>query len=123
MKNVKVVNVGDYGITFDNGLQLHSYHDTDCCESHELYFKDLSLVDFEGLEFDLSDDKFFNRVDGYGIELLPVHGFPVRVAGHGYNNGYYSSQLDLILTDGKDFKKTFDITECQDIQGWFLIDF
>lgn len=115
LNNVKVVNVGDYGITFDNGLELSSYHASDCCESHELYFRDLNLGDFAGLEFDLSNDNFFKRVDGYGIELLPIAGWPVRVAGHGYNNGYYSSQLDLILTDGKDFRKVFDITECQDI--------
>ena len=113
----KVIQVKDYGIVFDNGLELYSNHESSCCESHELYFRDLSLKDFEGLEFDLSNDNFFKRVDGYGIELIPVHGWPVRVAGHGYNNGYYSCQLDLILTDGKGFSKTFDITECQDIEG------
>jgi len=120
----KVVVVNNYGIIFDNGLELLSYHSQDCCEFHELYFHDLrlyfhdlSLADFDGLEFDLSTDAFFKRVDGYGIELLPIHGHPVRVAGHGYNNGYYSSQLDLILTNGKDFTKTFDITECQNIEG------
>ena len=117
MNKLKVVKVGDYGITFENGFELSSYHSSDCCESHELYFKDLSLDDFNGLEFDLSNDKFFERVDGYGIALLPIHGHPVRVAGHGYNNGYYSSELELILTDGKDFTKKFDISECQDIQG------
>jgi hypothetical protein len=113
----KVTKVGYDGITFENGLKLYSNHDSECCESHELYFKDLTLEDFEGLKFDLSNDKFFNRVDGYGIELLPIHGFPVRVAGHGFNNGYYSSQLDLILTNGRDFTKTFDVSECQDIEG------
>jgi hypothetical protein len=117
MSKVKVIKVEDYGIVFDNGLQLHSHHSQDCCESHELYFRDLSLDDFAGLEFDLSNDKFFKRVAGYGIELIPIKGWPVRVAGHGYNNGYYSDQLDLILTDGKYFTKTFDITECQDISG------
>jgi len=117
MNKVKVVNVGDYGITFDNGLTLSSDHSQECCETHELYFKDLSLEDFVGLEFDLSNDNFFKRVDGYGIELLPITGWPVRVAGHGDNNGYYSSQLDLILTNGKDFTKIFDISKCQDIQG------
>lgn len=117
MNKLKVIKVGDYGITFENGLELSSYHESDCCESHELYFKDLSLNDFEGLEFDLSNDNFFKRVDGYGIELLPLVGWPVRVAGHGYNNGYYSDHLDLILTDGKDFTNKFNITECQEQHG------
>ena len=117
LNKLKVVKVGDYGITFENGLELSSYHASDCCETHELYFKDLSLADFDGLEFDLSNDNFFERIDGYGIALLPIQGHPVRVAGHGYNNGYYSSDLDLILTNGRDFEKKFDISECQDIQG------
>ena len=116
MNKVKVIKVGDYGIIFDNGLELSSNHQSDCCESHELYFRDLTLADFEGLEFDLSDENFFKRVDGYGIELIPLAGHSVRVAGHGYNNGYYSSNLDLVLS-GKDFNKVYDISECQDIQG------
>jgi hypothetical protein len=120
MNKLKVTAVGDYGVTFENGLHLSSNHDSDCCESHELYFKDLSLADFAGLEFDLSNDNFFKRVPDYGIELLPLVGWPVRVAGHGYNNGYYSDKLDLVLegkVDGKDFKKVYDITECQEQHG------
>ena len=117
MNKLKVTKVGYDSITFENGLELSSYHSSDCCESHELYFKDLTLAEFDGLEFDLTNDNFFKRVDGYGIELIPIHGHPVRVAGHGSNNGYYSSKLDLILTDGKAFTKTYDITECQDIVG------
>ena len=114
--NSKVIKVNDDGIKFDNGMTLFSYHSQDCCESHELYFRDLTLGEFDGLEFDLSNDKFFNRVDGYGIELLPVHGFPVRIAGHGSNNGYYSSNMNLVLSDGKT-EKTFDISDCQNITG------
>lgn len=75
------------------------------------------MGDFEGLEFNLSNDNFFNRVPGYGIELLPIHGHPVRIAGHGYNNGYYSDQLDLIVSNNKDYYKIYNITECQDVQG------
>ena len=71
------------------------------------------MADFEGLEFDLTNDNFFKRIDGYGIELIPINGFSVKIPGYGSNNGYYSANLDLILTDGKNFQKTYDITECQ----------
>lgn len=117
MNKLKVISVGDYGITFDNGLTLSSDHSQDCCESHELYFKDLSLDDFKGLEFDLSNDNFFKRVPDYGIELLPLVGWPVRVAGHGYNNGYYSDNLELVLSNGNDFRKVYDVSECQEQHG------
>lgn len=109
-------NQMDY-ILFENGIKLYSNHNQDCCEYHELYIRDLDIKDFEGLEFDLSNDDFFKRIPEYGIELIPISGHSIKIAGHGYNNGYYSSDLDLILElNGKVIKK-YDITECQDIDG------
>lgn len=36
------------------------------------------------------------------------------MAGYGYNNGYYSANLTLVLEkDGRSEK--FDVTECQEI--------
>jgi hypothetical protein len=115
MNKVKVVKVDSDGLEFDNGVMLDSNHDSDCCESHYLSFADLTITDFEGLEFDLTSDDFFERIDGYGIALKPLAGHPVRIPGYGSNNGYYSSQLDLVLSDGKGFSKVFGISECQDI--------
>lgn len=112
----KVIKLNSESIEFDNGSILSSNHDSDCCETHYLSFGDLTISDFDGLQFDLSSDSFFNRIDGYGIELIPILGHSVKVPGYGYNNGYYSSQLDLVLTSGKDVK-VFDITECQVIEG------
>lgn len=111
--NTKVIKVTDDEIIFDNGLKLSSNHDQDCCENHYLDLEHVKLDDFEDLEFDLSNDNFFERIKDYGIALLPIKGFPVRIPGYGSNNGYYSSNLDLILTNGKDITRTYDITECQ----------
>ena len=63
----------------------------------------------------MSTDDFFKKVDGYGIELIPVNGHSVKVPGYGSNNGYYSTNLSLVLTDKESVTKTFDITECQEI--------
>lgn len=113
MKNLKVVSIDDESIEFENGIELSSNHDTDCCESHYLSLEDLSMEDFEGLEFDLSNDNFFQRIEDYGIVLIPVNGHSICIPGYGYNNGYYSADLELILTDHKNFNKYYDITECQ----------
>jgi hypothetical protein len=110
--NVSMKN-GDALIEFENGVTLQSDHESSCCEHHWLCVKDLTLEDFEGLKFDLKGD-FFERIKGYGIALLPVHGHPVRIPGYGENNGYYSSELTLVLTKDNTVLKTFDITECQD---------
>lgn len=113
MKNVKVVKVEEEAIQFENGMQLYSEHQSDCCEHHYLSFRDLTISDFEGLEFDLTNDDFFKKIDGYGIELIPVNGHSVKVPGYGSNNGYYSTNLSLVLTDKESVTKEFDITECQ----------
>ena len=117
MNKVKVVKIWSDSLEFDNGVVLTSAHESDCCESHYLSLGDLTLDDFNGLEFDITSGNFFERIEGYGIALNPLIGFPVRIPGYGYNNGYYSDQLDLVLSDGKAFSDVFDITECQEVDG------
>lgn len=109
----KVVEVTEDGIKFDNGIELSSYHEQDCCENHYVYFSYVNLSDFDGLEFDLSGESWFNKIEDYGIELVPIEGWGVRIPGYGYNNGYYSSNLILTLSDGR----SFDISDCQEITG------
>ena len=113
MEKVKVVSIKDNIIVFDNGVKLFSYHDQDCCEHHDLEMNDLTLCDFDGLEFDLTNDNFFNRIEDYGIELVPTKGHSVKIPGYGYNNGYYSSQMDLVLEKEGKYIKRYDISECQ----------
>jgi hypothetical protein len=112
MNNLTVVKVDSESIDFNNGVVLFSEHDQDCCEIHYLSFDDLTIADFEGLEFDLTSENFFRRIDGYGIELVPIKGHSVKVPGYSSNNGYYSNELTLVVA-GNGFRKTFDITECQ----------
>jgi len=113
MKLVKVVNIDSDIIEFDNGISLYSKHKQDCCESHYLFLDDLTMADFEGLLFNLSIDSFFERIEDFGIALKPSNGHTVRIPGYGYNNGYYSSNLTLVLSKEGVIVKTFDITECQ----------
>lgn len=108
----RVVRIDEDSLEFDNGVILSSNHNQDCCETHYLNLRDLTISDFEGLEFDISSDDFFERIEDYGIALKPLVGFPVRIPGYGYNNGYYSSDLYLTLSDGREF----DISDCQVIQ-------
>ncbi len=110
---MKVKQVTTYEIIFEDGSRLHSDHCQDCCERHWLAFEHIKLEDFDGLEFDLTGDSFFKRIPDYGIELVPIHGYSVRIPGYGSNNGYYSSELTLVLVDSKGERKFFDISDCQ----------
>lgn len=113
MKKIKVIKISDDILEFENGIKLYSNHESDCCENHYLSLADLTISDFEGLEFDLTNDNFFKRIPHYGIELIPIKGHSIKIPGYGSNNGYYSSNLDLILTNGSYIKKEYDISDCQ----------
>lgn len=114
MKNLKVVKIEYNEIVFNDGTRLLSNHNQDCCEQHYLEFANLDISDFDGLKFDLTSGDFFNRVKDYGIELKPITGHVVRVPGYGSNSGYYSSNIDLIISDAKgNTIKSFDVSECQ----------
>jgi len=116
MNGFKVIKIDSDFLEFDNGVVLTSEHESDCCESHFLSFNDLDIKDFDDLEFDLDSDEFFTRIEDYGISLNPIKGFPVRIAGYGNNNGYYSSELTLnIMNEDNKLFKSYDITECQNI--------
>lgn len=108
-----VIAVNRDGIVFSNGSQLYSKHEQDCCEDHWLDFSQIKIEDFDKLLFDLSSDNFFSKIDGYGIELNPVNGWSVKIPGYGSNNGYYSSELTLVLSNSKE-QRFFDISECQE---------
>jgi len=113
-KKLKAVKIQNDELVFDDGTRLLSNHDPDCCETHYLDFADLEISDFYGLEFDLTGDSFFNRVGDYGIELKPINGHSVKVPGYGFNNGYYSSSIDLIVADiNGNTIKSYDVSECQ----------
>ena len=113
---MKVVKISE-GLVFDDGTQLYSNHMSDCCEHHYLDFEHISLSDFEGLEFDLSNDNFFERVPDYGIRLIPTNGHPVSIPGYGYNNGYYSENLELVVSFPNGNSRSYGITDCQVVEG------
>ena len=112
----KVIEIKDDEIHFDNGIKLYSEHNQDCCESHSLSMGDLTIEDFDELEFDLESDLFFNRIEGYGIELIPKKGHSVKIPGYGLNNGYYGTNIDLVLSKEGRIISNFDISECQKIE-------
>src|SRR6476659_6437416 len=92
----KVIEIKD-GLNFDDGSKLYSEHISDCCENHYLSFDDLTLQDFEGLDFNLESKNLIEKVEDYGIRLKPKKGHAISIPGYGYNNGCYSTKLDLII--------------------------
>jgi len=117
MNNVKVVKVDQYSMVFDDGTELSSSHEQDCCENHYLSFEHITLEEVEDLRFDLTKDDFFEKIEDYGIALKPLNGHPVRIPGYGFNNGYYGTNLALTIDNSNmKYHKKHDISECQVIE-------
>lgn len=96
-----------------------SHHYQDCCESHYLDF-DSYESDFELVE----KLELIDKIDINGSPWIWVTIFFynwedrawVFFAWRGYNNGYYSSNIDFIVTLPNGFKKEYDVSEYQDIE-------
>ena len=110
---VKVAEIKDDMLVFDDGSTLSSYHNQECRETHYLDFEHNDIREFEGLDFDLSCDNFFARISEYGITLLPENGHCIRIPGYGSNNGYYNGELALVLKRPGQEDRWYGITDCQ----------
>lgn len=84
-------------VTFDNGLVLDSDFTSDCCERNLLDFEQLHV----GREFpDMTGDEFLEAIvkaeDGFSI--MDSFNVPAWVQARSYQNGYYGSGVDLVVT-------------------------
>lgn len=114
LTHLKVVGLEDEAIIFHNGVRLQSFHEVSCCEYHYLSFDELTFSDFDKLEFDLTSDKFFERIPNFGIKLIPIAGQSISIPGYGQNNGEYSENLHLqVIGPQLEVLFDYDITECQ----------
>jgi hypothetical protein len=100
-------------IYFTDNIMLGSWHEYDCCEDHFIDFEHITIDDFKGLNFDLSNDNFFKRIPDYGIELIPINGHSIKIPGYGYNNGWYGTNIKLVIINNDKLLHTYDVTECQ----------
>ena len=106
---------------------LTSEHSPDCCEDHYLDMQmlfDCNIGTATGLHINVREQQFelggtegikFKRVDGEGIILYDKQGNKYFIAGRGYNNGYYNTNIDLVLYKGNKIFKSWDVSECQEI--------
>lgn len=104
-QKTKIKQVSEYSILLDNGYIIESHHEQSCCETHYLAIGEsrdelLKLGEFDTIEVEI--------IKGFGIKFNGV-----AIAGYGDNNGCYSSDLALIISNSKE-KYIIDCTEGQD---------
>lgn len=100
---MKVIKIDEHGITIDNGARIEDYHNQDCCEA--VYADWNALKDSNIMDFDFPEN--------FTIEGVPNSGFrigPYFVPCYDQQNGYYSSDLSLIITYPNRRTRIWDIS-------------
>lgn len=100
---MKVIQINETGIEFDDGTSIIDNHMRDCCE--------VVYADWKSLrDTDIMQHEFVNR----SIVGVKDSGFRLGqyfVPCYNDQNGYYSSNLELIITDRRGNEKIINISD------------
>jgi len=100
---MKLTEITEEQLKFDDGTIIEFHHEQDCCENVFADFKSLSDQELIGKEF--------NSLD---IEGVKDSGFKLNghfVPCYNKQNGYYSSDLELVINHPDESKTTKDISK------------
>lgn len=116
---MKIININNENITFDNGMLLSYFHEQDCCESvyaDFMYIKTYNAIGGNKTVFDLDfDEDFYNKIDlvkEEGFKFFDKEGNSIFVPCYNEQNGYYSGNLELQVYKDDKMIKSIDIEEC-----------
>ena len=120
--------IGEEKIVFDNGTIMQSFHCHDCCENHwaELSkLKEYNInpktgdnIDIMQIEFPENIHEHLILLEDEGFNIVAKDGSKYFVPGYGENNGYYSTDITLIINYPNGKKIEVDLTKCQKID-WY----
>lgn len=92
---MRILNVTEYSIDFDNGKCIEFEHDPDC---YEYNYADFKQLDSLAREVDFSEPLVFESCDyGFRFGNPPVKMFFVPC--YSEQNGFYSNELDIWYGD------------------------
>ena len=117
---MKIKEINETSIIFDNDYKLETFHDQDCCEEVYADFSVLQTynvsnitgktINIREIDFEENLNKLVKGVEGQGFNLISKIGENFFVPCYNEQNGYYSSNLELILRKNKN-TETLDITD------------
>lgn len=96
---MKIVNVTDEFIEFEDGSKITYDHDQDCCEYNYAQFDALDDIALN-TDFDL-DELAFQAIDGSGFRFGNLPSKMFFVPCYSFQNGYYSSDIDIYFNSEK----------------------
>jgi hypothetical protein len=88
---MKITQVTEVDITFDNGNRIYFDHDQDCCEHN---YADFKQIDDLAWEWDFDENLKFESCPHSGFRF-GNEGRMVFVPCYSSQNGYYSTWIDI----------------------------
>lgn len=100
---MKLIKINENSLEFDDGTIIEDNHDQDCCEHVYADWKQLNDTDI------MSKDFAEIKIEGVKDSGFRLNGYFVPC--YNSQNGYYGSNLELIITNPSKDKKIMDISD------------
>ena len=117
---MKIKQIDEDEIVFDNNYELRYYHEQDCCESvyadfemlknYNVSVKTGKNINIKEIEFVETLESLVEGVPQAGFNIISITGEKFFIPCYNEQNGYYSSDLELILVKDKT-REIMDISE------------
>ena len=118
---MKIKEINDEEIKFNNGYILYYYHSQDCCEnvyadfevlkSYNLSTKTGKTINIKDIDFEENLQNLIEGINEAGFNMISKIGEKFFVPCYNEQNGYYGSDLDLILYKNKNHKEVLNISD------------
>lgn len=101
---MKIKEVTDEHILFDNGNTITFDHEQDCCEDN---YADFMILTENNVNygFDFNEELTFEFIDEMGFRFGSKDRYGamrwIFIPCYSYQNGYYSNDVDILYNDNK----------------------
>ena len=117
---MKIKEINEEKIIFNNGYILKYYHEQDCCEQVYAEFEILNdynistktgkIINIKDIDFEENLEDLIQGIEEEGFNMISKIGEKFFVPCYNSQNGYYSDDLELILEKSK-AKETMNISD------------
>lgn len=97
-RTMKIYEITEDAIIFDNGNEITYEHEQDCCENN---YADFSQLEDLAKTVNFDENLTFEEIEGYGFRFGNPNGKMFFVPCYSDQNGYYSSDIDILYCGKK----------------------
>lgn len=118
---MKIIEINDEEIKFNNGYILYYYHSQDCCEhvyadfevlkSYNLSTKTGKTINIKDIDFEENLQNLIEGINEAGFNMISKIGEKFFVPCYNVQNGYYNDELELILQINKKLEEHLNISD------------